>query len=157
MCIISFTALLSLINLPILSQEDDLKCCLKHDECNQEKYRKPQPEASTLLELIDEEEDLHNFDDIIRQLELQATLKQKQFMTLFAFNDETMHDLSDGDYLKIYDKEQGLQIIKYHMIFGKIIMEDQKIVEIDTIQGNRITISYDNGKFKVNNADLFCN
>jgi uncharacterized surface protein with fasciclin (FAS1) repeats len=106
-----------------------------------------------LAKTIQNNNNLANLADAIEQAGLTDTLQQEQFFTVLAPTDNAFNALPEEILDKIYEPENLKQVLQYHLIPGQM---SQKQIEsgapLPTLQGNKITISNNNGNFKLNDA-----
>lgn len=129
--IIGLTAIITLIGLPILSQDS---------------YRTVE---NNLVEILKKEEKFNNLVAEIRIAKLTDKLiEQEEFTTLLAFTDKAFEALPEN----ILDKfnENPKKVLEYHLIPGKVTQEDLIRGKIVTIEGHTITVSSHNEKSTVN-------
>lgn len=83
------------------------------------------------------------------------TLRTTGPYTVFAPTDSAFDKLPAGtlDTL-LKDKKKLAQMIAYHVIPGKVAIADIKPGKVKTIQGNALTLTSDNGKVTVDNANV---
>jgi uncharacterized surface protein with fasciclin (FAS1) repeats len=120
-------------------------------------YAKPnypyRDNKENLVNTIEKQNNLQNLADAIEQAGLTDTLKQEQFFTVLAPTDDAFNALPEETLDKLYEPENLKQVLQYHLIPGEM---SQKQIEsgapLPTVQGNTITISNDNGNFKLNDA-----
>ncbi|MCA9016376.1 MAG: fasciclin domain-containing protein [Planctomycetaceae bacterium] len=78
--------------------------------------------------------------------------------TVFAPTDEAFAKLPEGtvaSLLKPENKEKLAEILKYHVVAGRVYSEDALAAgKAKTLQGKKVKISASNGVAKVNNAKL---
>ena len=136
-CIIGLTAIITLISLPILSQD---------------KYRTLE---NNIVATLEKEGNFYNLLAEIEIAELTEKLEKEQSMTLLAFSDEVFEGLPDDIYDKF--KQNPKKVLQYHLIPTKVSQEDLKRgkIKIATDEGNIIECSSHNGNNidKVNDAN----
>ena len=90
--------------------------------------------------------------------DLVETLKGKGPFTVFAPTDEAFDKLPEGaleDLLKPENKAKLVGILTYHVVAGKVMAADVvKLKEAKTVQGSKVKIKVDDGKVKVDNANV---
>jgi uncharacterized surface protein with fasciclin (FAS1) repeats len=79
-------------------------------------------------------------------------------LTVFAPTDEAFEQLPEGTVatlLKPENKQQLADILKYHVVSGRVYSEDAlKAKKAKTLQGGKVSIGVVGGKAKVNKANL---
>ena len=86
---------------------------------------------------------------------ITETLKNSGPYTVFAPSDFAFNQLPPGTVNSLMkDKVRLAQILSHHVIPGKITVADVKPGEVQTIQGDTVTLKSDNGKVTVDNANV---
>lgn len=89
---------------------------------------------------------------------LVETLKGKGPFTVFAPTDEAFAKLPAGtveNLLKPENKAQLIAILTYHVVSGKVMAADVvKLSSAKTVQGSSVKIKVENGKVKVDGANV---
>ena len=89
---------------------------------------------------------------------LVETLKGKGPFTVFAPTDEAFAKLPAGtveNLLKPENKATLIAILTYHVVPGKVMAADVvKLSEAKTVQGSSVKIKVENGKVKVDGANV---
>lgn len=84
-----------------------------------------------------------------------ATLKNSGPYTVFAPTDEAFKKLPPGTMEALWkDKNKLAQVLAHHVILGKVAVADVKPGKVKTIQGEPLTLTSDNGKVTVDNANV---
>ena len=135
--IIGLTAIITLISLPILSQD---------------RYRTVENNLFATLK------ETGKFENLVAEIELAGLteqLEKEQFTTLLAFRDEVFNALSDDIYDKFSQPENRKKVLRYHLITRQVTQEDLDRGKIVTAEGHTIAIFSHNGKNidKVNDAN----
>lgn len=82
-------------------------------------------------------------------------LKQSGPYTIFAPGDAAFNKLPPGTVNSLLkDKEKLAKILSRHIIPGRVTVADVKPGKITTIQGDLLTLTSDNGKVTVDNANV---
>jgi uncharacterized surface protein with fasciclin (FAS1) repeats len=82
-------------------------------------------------------------------------LKNPGPYTVFAPTDEAFAKLPAGTWDALSkDKVQLAQVLSYHVIPGKVMVTEVKPGKAKTVQGGPLTLTSDNGKMTVNNANI---
>ena len=129
-CIIGLTAIITLISLPIFSQNQNQ---------NQDQYRTVENNLVAALKETGE------FDNLLAEMELAGLteqLEKEQFTTLLAFRDDAFNSLSADIFDKFSQPENRIKVLKYHLIKQKVTQQDLRNGEIATAQGSMITFSW---------------
>jgi uncharacterized surface protein with fasciclin (FAS1) repeats len=83
------------------------------------------------------------------------TLKNSGPYTVFAPTDEAFAKLPPGTWDALSkDKAKLAQVLAHHVIPGKIMVAEVKPGKVKTAQGDSLTLSSDNGKVTVDNANI---
>ncbi len=88
---------------------------------------------------------------------LLDTLKGKGPFTVFAPTDEAFKNLPAGtltDLLKPENKTQLANILKYHVVSGKVMSSDIKAGNVPTVAGESLTIAIKGQNVMVNEATV---
>jgi uncharacterized surface protein with fasciclin (FAS1) repeats len=89
--------------------------------------------------------------------DLVATLKGSGPFTVFAPTDEAFNSLPAGtlaDLLKPENKAKLANILKYHVVSGKVMSSDIKPGNVPTVAGESISIQLTGNKVTVNEANV---
>ncbi|MFT4637313.1 MAG: transforming growth factor-beta-induced protein [Verrucomicrobiales bacterium] len=101
----------------------------------------------------------------LTQSELLNALQGDGPLTVFAPTDEAFDKLPEGtlaEILKPANQKQLQGILKYHVVSGKATLSDAlKVQNASTLQGGDLRIAFDEGKVRINlanllNADIDC-
>jgi len=87
--------------------------------------------------------------------DLVATLKGNGPFTVFAPTDEAFNKLPAGtltDLLKPENKTKLANILKYHVVSGKVLASDIKAGSVPTVAGGALTIKLQGKEVMVNEA-----
>lgn len=83
------------------------------------------------------------------------TLKKSGPYTIFAPGDGAFNKLPPGTVNSLLkDKAKLAEILSHHIIPGKVMVADVKPGKITTMQGDLLTLTSDNGKVTVDNANV---
>lgn len=89
---------------------------------------------------------------------LVETLKGQGPFTVFAPTDAAFAKLPKGtveDLLKPENKSKLVQILTYHVVPGKVLASDVvKLSKAKTVEGSEVKIAVEEGKVKVDNANV---
>ena len=89
---------------------------------------------------------------------LVETLKGKGPFTVFAPTDEAFEKLPPGtveSLLKPENKAKLVKILTYHVVAGKVLAADVvKLSKAKTVEGSEVKITVNDGKVKVDNANV---
>ena len=149
-CLIGLTAIITIIALPILSQEDRLLALFQPDANSQEKYR------TVENNLVAKLKQAGKFENLVAEIEiagLTKKLEEEQFITLLAFTDQAFDTLPDNIYDKFSQTENRKKVLRYHLIARKVTQEDLDRGKIVTVEGNEIQIFPPNASVKLNDAN----
>jgi uncharacterized surface protein with fasciclin (FAS1) repeats len=89
--------------------------------------------------------------------DLVATLKGTGPFTVFAPTDEAFNSLPAGtlaDLLKPENKAKLANILKYHVVSGKVMSGDIKPGNVPTVAGESISVQMKGNKVTVNEANV---
>ncbi len=101
----------------------------------------------------------------LKAADLVKTLEGEGPFTVFAPTDEAFKKLGKAtldDLLKPENKSKLANILKYHVVAGKVMAKDvAKMSEAKTVEGGSLTITVQNGKVMVDkahvaSADIVC-
>ncbi|WP_194723559.1 fasciclin domain-containing protein [Noviherbaspirillum malthae] len=86
---------------------------------------------------------------------LANTLKTSGPYTVFAPTDSAFNKLPPDTLRTLMkDKEKLAELVSYHIVPGKILVADVKPGKVRTVQGEEVTLTSDNGKVTVDNANV---
>ena len=86
---------------------------------------------------------------------LTETLKNSGPYTVFVPTDAAFEKLPAGALEALLkDKNRLAQVLTYHVIPGKVMIAEVKPGKVKTMQGNLLTLTSDNGKVTVNDANV---
>lgn len=112
----------------------------------------------TILDEVLENPSLSTLAKVIVNTNLVEVLESQGPFTLFAPSNESFAKLPPGtleDWLKPSNKEKLTAILKYHIVFGKMTLEEMKKNKgLMTLEGQHVSIKVDNNKATVNNAAM---
>ncbi|MFW5927906.1 MAG: fasciclin domain-containing protein [Thermoplasmatota archaeon] len=98
--------------------------------------------------------DFSTLVDAIKKAHLEDTLQGNKEYTVFAPNNEAFDTMSKEEFKELLQNEEELQnILKYHIIPGKVWSKDIKNKEYKTAQGDNIRINTKEG-VKVNDSNV---
>ncbi len=107
-----------------------------------------------LLDTATSNKDFSTLVDAIKKAHLEDTLKGNKEYTVFAPNNEAFEKMSKDEYQEILQNEKELQnILKYHLIPGKVWSKDIEDKEYTTVQGENIRINTKGG-VRVNDSNV---
>jgi uncharacterized surface protein with fasciclin (FAS1) repeats len=82
-------------------------------------------------------------------------LKHSGPYTVFAPTDSAFSKLPPGTVDSLLkDRDKAAELIAYHVIPGTVTVSDVKPGKVQTVQGGTITLTSDNGKVTVDNANV---
>lgn len=83
------------------------------------------------------------------------TLKSSGPYTVFAPSDSAFGKLPPGTMNSLMkDKTKLAELVSYHVIPGKVMVAEVKPGKVKTIEGESVTLTSDNGKITVDNANV---
>jgi uncharacterized surface protein with fasciclin (FAS1) repeats len=83
------------------------------------------------------------------------SLKNSGPYTVFAPTDEAFSKLPAGTWEALSkDKAKLAQVLAYHIVPGKMLVTEVKPGKVKTTQGGMLTLTSDNGKVTVNDANI---
>ena len=88
---------------------------------------------------------------------LVDTLKGEGPFTVFAPTDEAFAKLPEGtveSLLKPENKEKLISILTYHVVPAKVLAKDVAAGEVATVNGKMATVSVNDGKVAIDNANV---
>jgi uncharacterized surface protein with fasciclin (FAS1) repeats len=110
----------------------------------------------TVLDEVLENPSLSTLAKIIVKTNIVDILESQGPFTLFAPSNEAFAKLSPGtleDWLKPSNKEKLTAILKFHIVLGKMTLEElKKNKGLMTLEGQHVSIKFDNNKVTINNA-----
>lgn len=110
----------------------------------------------TVLDEVLENPSLSTLAKIIVKTNIVDILESQGPFTLFAPSNDAFAKLSPGtleDWLKSSNKEKLTAILKYHLVFGKMTMEEMKKNKgLMTLEDQHVSIKVDGNKVTINNA-----
>ena len=111
-----------------------------------------------VVEVAAASEDFETLVAAVKAADLVETLSGEGPFTVFAPTDEAFGNLPKGtleDLLKPENKEKLADILKYHVVSGKVKAADVvKLKNAETVQGSKIRIKVKEGKVRVNKANV---
>lgn len=111
--------------------------------------------ASDLVETASTGATFKTFLAAARTSGLSDTLKTSGPYTVFAPTDSAFNKLPpDTLHTLMKDKEKLAALVSYHIVPGKITVADVKPGKVKTVQGEEVTLTSDNGKVTVDNANV---
>ncbi|MDQ9170213.1 fasciclin domain-containing protein [Oxalobacteraceae bacterium R-40] len=114
--------------------------------------------AATAENIVDTANNARTFKVFVTALKksgLAETLQNAGPYTVFAPSDEAFAKLPPGTLNALMkDKEKLNRVLSYHVIQGKVLVTEIKPGKTNTIQGEPLTLTSDNGKVTVNGANV---
>lgn len=87
--------------------------------------------------------------------DLITTLKSPGPFTVFAPTDEAFAKIpKDKLDALLKDKAALTKVLTYHVVSGKVMAQDVQAGPCKTVQGDSISVTVDNGKVKVDSANV---
>lgn len=112
----------------------------------------------TVLDEVLENPSLSTLAKIIVNTNLVDILESQGPFILFAPSNEAFAKLSPGtldDWLKPNNKEKLTKILKYHIVFDRMTLEDlKKNKGLMTLDDQHVSIKVDDNKVTINNAAI---
>lgn len=112
----------------------------------------------TVLDEVLENPSLSTLAKIIVKTNIVDILESQGPFTLLAPSNDAFAKLSPGtleDWLKPSNKEKLSAILKYHIVFGKMTLDEMKKNKgLMTLEGQHLRIKVDNDKVIINNAAI---
>ena len=112
-------------------------------------------------DIVDTAAGAGKFNTLVAAVEaagLVDTLKSDGPLTVFAPTDEAFSKLPEGtveSLLKPENLKQLQDVLTYHVVSGNVMAADVvKLSSATTVQGEKIAIKVENGKIKVNDANV---
>ena len=103
-------------------------------------------------------DDFNTLVAAVKAAELVDTLKGEGPFTVFAPTDAAFEALPEGtldELLKPENNDKLVVILTYHVVSGKFMAEDVvDLTSAKTVQGNEVKIVVEDGKVKVDNANV---
>ena len=113
--------------------------------------------SGTVVEVIDADDKLKTLAAAIKAAGLDKALSGKGPFTIFAPSDEAFAALPPtavADLMKPANKAKLAQLLKYHVVSGKMDAASLKSGDIKTLQGKPITVKVEGDKVMVNSATV---
>ena len=115
-------------------------------------------EAKDIVDTAVAADDYNTLVAAVKAAELVDTLKGEGPFTVFAPTDAAFEALPEGtldELLKPESKDKLVAILTYHVVSGKVMAEDVvDLTSAKTVQGNEVKIVVEDGKVKVDNANV---
>jgi len=107
-----------------------------------------------LLDTATSNKDFSKLVDAIKKVHLEDALKGNKEYTVFAPNNEAFEKMSKEEFQELLQNEEELtNILKYHLVPGKVWSKDIKDKEYETVLGENIRINTKEG-VKVNDSNV---
>ena len=117
--------------------------------------------ADAKKDIVDTAVGAGNFKTLVAAVKaagLVDTLKGKGPFTVFAPTDAAFAKLPEGtveSLLKPENKAKLVAVLTYHVVPGKVLAADVvKLHDAKTVQGGKVKIAVEDGKVKVDNANV---
>ena len=111
--------------------------------------------ASDIIDTATTTGGFKTFVAAVKSAGLTASLKSPGPYTVFAPSDAAFAKLPASEWAALLkDKERLAKVLAYHVVLGRILVTDVKPGKVNTIQGSAVTLTSDNGKIKVNDANV---
>lgn len=116
------------------------------------------PSAWAASDIVDTAVSAGKFNTLVtavKAADLVDTLKGPGPYTVFAPTDEAFAKIPKADLdALLANKEKLAAVLTYHVVPGKVMAAQVKPGNVKTAQGSDIAITVDNGKVKVNDANV---
>ena len=107
--------------------------------------------AADLVDTATSSATLKTFLAAAKAAGLTQTLKNSGPYTVFIPTDSAFNELPPGTVDSLMkDKKKLAQVLSYHVVPGKITVADVKPGKVQTMEGEPIKLSSDNGKVTIN-------
>jgi uncharacterized surface protein with fasciclin (FAS1) repeats len=111
--------------------------------------------AEDLVEKASTSGGIKTFVAAMQTAGINDSLKNGGPYTVFAPSDSAFDKLPpETKEALLKDKKKLAQILAYHVIQGKVLVADVKPGRVQTIQGSALTLTSDNGKVTVDEANV---
>lgn len=120
-------------------------------------HAKDKKPTKTVVEIAAGSEDFSTLVAAVKAAGLAEALSGEGPFTIFAPTNAAFEKLPDGTVaalLKPEAKEKLGTILKYHVVAGKVMAADVKPGEVETLSGDKFTISVKDGKVMVDGATV---
>lgn len=118
-------------------------------------FSAPQSLAADLVETAATAGSFNTFLAAAKAAGLADTLKSSGPYTVFAPSDSAFGKLPPGTVNSLMkDKAKLAEILSHHVIPGKVTVADVKPGKVQTMQGDLLTLTSDNGKVTVDDANV---
>jgi uncharacterized surface protein with fasciclin (FAS1) repeats len=112
-------------------------------------------QAANIMETAASAGSFKTFLAAVKSAGLTETLKNSGPYTVFAPTDEAFAKLPAGTWENLSkDKKKLSQVLANHIVPGKVMVAEVKPGKIKTTQGGMLTLTSDNGKVTVNEANI---
>jgi len=111
--------------------------------------------ATDLVEAAKTSGGTKTFASAMKSSGLAKSLEADGPYTIFAPEDSAFDKLPPDTKAALFkDKNKLAQVLAYHVIPGKVMVADVKPGKVKTLEGSSLTLSSDNGKVTVDNANV---
>lgn len=111
--------------------------------------------AADLVETASTSGTFKTFLSAVKAAGLADTLKESGPYTVFAPGDSAFNKLPPGTLNSLMkDKEKLAAILSHHVIPGKVTVADVKPGKVQTLQGDFLSLTSDNGKVTADRANV---
>ncbi len=112
-------------------------------------------QAADIVETASTSGTFKTFLAVAKTAGITDTLKNSGPYTVFAPSDSAFHKLPPETVKEILkDKEKATEVLTHLVVPGKITVSDVKPGKVRTIQGDMLTLTSDNGKVTVDDANV---
>lgn len=118
-------------------------------------FSAPHAMAADIVETASTSATFKTFLAAVKTAGITDTLKNSGPYTVFAPTDSAFNKLPPETVDALMkDKQKLAALLSHHIIPGKITVADVKPGKVKTMQGDMVTLTSDNGKVTVNNANV---
>ncbi len=111
--------------------------------------------AADLIDTAASATSFKTFLAAVKTAGITETLKNTGPYTVFIPSDQAFAKLPDGAWAALSkDKARLTKLVNYHIIRGKILITDIKPGPANTIQGDTVKLTSDNGMVTINGAHV---
>lgn len=138
-----------------LQQEQAMRDDLTTTQEQRMQHAQPQT-RETLVEVISNHPTLSTFLQTLKAAGIAQTLSNQEPITIFAPSNKAFQKIADKhpELMKPENKQKLIEIIKNHIVAGKINPADLKTSKLHTIGGKELDISINGSKKTVDKAEI---
>merc|ERR1719443_1416180 len=125
----------------------------KKGDMEDEKDMESDAPTKNIVEIATSEDGFMMLATAITQAGLVDALSGEGPFTVFAPNDDAINALGQERLTQLLAAPERLtDILKYHVVEGKVMAADVAAGEVETLNGAKIKIAIEEGKVKLNDA-----